>query len=74
MGISVKDVKKQLDLFIEENQKPKILLIGYRTYAALMREEKFAERVTKDVKDPLIRYYKDIEIKVVTEKHYFEVQ
>jgi hypothetical protein len=74
VGISVKDVKKQLDKFIEKSQKPKLLVIGYRTYTALMREDNFADSVTKDKKDPLIRYYKGIEIKVVTEKHYFEVQ
>lgn len=74
VGISVKDVKKQLDQFIETNQKPKLLVIGYRTYSALMSEDKFADSVVKDNKDHLIRYYKGIEIKVVTEKHYFEVQ
>lgn len=74
VGISVKDVKKQLYNFIEKDLKPKLLVIGYRTYTALMRENNFAERVTKDTKYPMIRYYKGIEIKIVTEKHYFEVQ
>lgn len=74
MGNSVKDINKQIERFTEAGAKPKLLIIGYRTYAALMREDKFTDKITKDNKDPMIRYYKGIKIQMVTEKHHFDIQ
>ena len=32
------------------------------------------EKISKDANDPMIRYYKEIKIKIVTEKHFFEIE
>jgi len=74
MEISVKKVNKRIEEFLETGTKPKVLEIGYKTYAKLMNEDKFAEALKKDPKDPMARFYRDIKIKMVTEKHYFEVK
>jgi hypothetical protein len=74
MEISVKQINKRIDEFQESGKKADTLKIGYKTYAKLMNEDKFADALKKDASDPMIRYYKDIKIKVVTEKHYFEVK
>jgi uncharacterized protein YktA (UPF0223 family) len=74
MDINVKDVIKHIEEFIETGNKAKVLKVGYKTYATLMRSEKFADKMTKDEKDTLVRHYKGIKIKIVTEKHYLEIK
>lgn len=74
MEISVKKVNKRIEEFLESGQKPKTIEIGYKTYAKLMHEDKFANALKKDATNPMLRFYKDIKIKMVTEKHYFEVK
>lgn len=39
-----------------------------------MKENKFLDKISKDANDPMIRYYKEIKIKIVTEKHFFEIE
>ncbi len=73
MEINIKDINKQIDEFKKQGAEPKALIIGYKTYANLMGEDKFAEKISKDDKDPMIRYYKGIKVKIVTEKRYFAV-
>lgn len=74
MNYSIKDVNKKIDDLKKEGHDVKSLLVGYKTYARLMSEEKFAEKITKDQKDPMIRYYKGLKVKIVTEKNYFELK
>ncbi|KAF1024462.1 hypothetical protein [Acinetobacter sp.] len=74
MEISVKQINKRIDEFQQSGKQAETLKIGYKTYAKLMNEDKFADLLKKDVNDPMIRYYKDIKIKLVTEKHHFEVK
>lgn len=74
MSISVKEMNKKLEDFKEAGNSPILIIIGYMTYSKLMKDEKFSDHVTKDVNDPLVRYYQGIEIRMVTKKHYFEIQ
>lgn len=74
MEISVKQINKRIDEFQESIKKASTLEIGYKTYAKLMNEDKFAEALKKDPNNTMVRYYKDIKIKLVTEKHHFEVK
>lgn len=74
MSISVKEMNKKLEDFKEAGNSPSLIIIGYMTYSKLMKDEKFSDHVTKDVNDPLVRYYQGIEIRMVTKKHYFEIQ
>ncbi len=39
-----------------------------------MKEDKFSETIKKDSTDPMVRFYKDIKIRIVAEKHHFEVK
>ena len=73
-GISVKQINKRIDEFQESSKKASTLEIGYKTYAKLMNEDKFADALKKDPNNTMVRYYKDIKIKLVTEKHHFEVK
>ena len=74
MSISVKEINKKLEDFKEAGNSPSLIIIGYMTYSKLMKDEKFSDHVTKDVNDPLVRYYQGVEIRMVTKKHYFEIQ
>ncbi|MFW1814098.1 hypothetical protein ACG9X6_05455 [Acinetobacter guillouiae] len=74
MEISVKQINKRIDEFQESSKKASTLEIGYKTYAKLMNEDKFADALKKDPHNTMVRYYKDIKIKLVTEKHHFEVK
>ena len=74
MSISVKEINKKLEDFKEAGNSPSLIVIGYMTYSKLMKDEKFSDHVTKDVNDPLVRYYQGVEIRMVTKKHYFEIQ
>ena len=66
MEISVKQVNKRIEEFQNEGKEPSILKIGYKTYAKLMNEDKFADALKKDSNDPLLRFYKNIKIKIKT--------
>ena len=74
MNVSVKEINKKLEDFKEAGNSPSQIIIGYMTYSKLMKDENFSDHVTKDVNDPLVRYYQGIEIRMVTKKHYFEIQ
>lgn len=74
MEISVKKINKRIEDYQIDGKEPTVLEIGYKTYAQLMNEDKFAEALKKDPKNPLLRFYKNIKIKLVTEKHYFEIK
>jgi hypothetical protein len=74
MNISVIEINKHIEEFKKTKKGPNLLVIGYMTYSKLMKDAKFHEHVTKDIKDPMIRYYRGIEIKMVTKKHHFEIQ
>ena len=74
MSISVKEINKKLEDFKEAGNSPSLIVIGYMTYSKLMKDAKFSDQVTKDVNDPLVRYYQGVEIRMVTKKHYFEIQ
>ena len=72
--ISVKKINKLIEQFEEEGNKTQALEIGYKTYAMLMSDQKFADKVTKSMEDPKERLYKKIKIKLLTEKHYFKIK
>ena len=74
MDTNLKELNKLIEEFEKDGQEPKKLIIGYKTYASLMSDNKFADKVTKDSKDMMVRYYKGIKIKMVTEKHYLEIK
>ncbi|WP_374668493.1 hypothetical protein [Acinetobacter sp.] len=74
MNYSVKEINKKIDTFKQSGNEPKELIVGYKTYAHLMSEDKFADKISKDQIDPMIRYYKGLKVKIVTEKKYFEVK
>ena len=74
MSISVKEINKKLEDFKEAGNSPSLIVIGYMTYSKLMKDENFSDHVTKDVNDSLVRYYQGVEIRMVTKKHYFEIQ
>ncbi|AXX52276.1 hypothetical protein ACOUV0_15930 [Acinetobacter baumannii] len=71
--MKLKELNKLIDEFRSKGKKPIKLIIGYKDYAVLMENEKFQDRLTRDINDPMIRYYKGIKIKMVTEKHYLEI-
>ncbi|MDV2441235.1 hypothetical protein QR665_17465 [Acinetobacter gerneri] len=73
MDISVKELNKLIEEF-ELEKEPQKLMIGYKTYSKLMKEDKFLEQLSKNLNDPMIRYYRGIEIRIITEKHFFCIE
>lgn len=72
--ISVKKINKLIEEFEQEGNKIDRLEIGYKTYAALILDQKFADKVTKSNEDSKERLYKKIKIKLISEKHYFKIK
>jgi len=72
--LTAKKVNKLLEEFRQTGKEPEKLVIGYKTYARLMAEDKFAEKVVPSLEDSKERLYKNLKIKLVTEKHYFEIK
>ena len=73
MVIDLKELNKRIKDF-KEQAEPQKLVIGYKTYSKLMKEEGFVEKLSKDITDPMVRYYKNIKIQLVTEKHLLEIE
>lgn len=71
--LTAKKVNKLIEEFRQTGKEPQKLIIGYKTYARLMAEDKFAEKVVPSLEDSKARLYKNLKIKLVTEKHYFEI-
>ncbi len=71
-NLNAKKVNRLIEEFSEKGKKPEKLEIGYKTYARLVDDEKFYDKVTKS-SDSKERLYKGIKIKLVAEKHYFQI-
>ncbi|WP_111860622.1 hypothetical protein [Acinetobacter sp. CFCC 10889] len=74
MGINLKEFNKRIEEFKSTGEEPTEIVVGYKTYSKLMKEEKFIDHLSKDQNDPMVRYYKGIKIKMITEKHYVEIK
>ena len=72
--ICVKKINKLIEDFEHEGHKVEALEIGYKTYDALMSDQKFADKVTKSMENSKEWLYKKIKIKLITEKHYFKIK
>lgn len=47
MEISVKQINKRIEEFQQSGKQAETLKIGYKTYAKLMNEDKFADALKK---------------------------
>ena len=65
---------RKTELFYRETKNVYRKAFSELTLIDLMKDEKFSDHVTKDVNGPLVRYYQGVEIRMVTKKHYFEIQ
>ncbi|UDM39850.1 hypothetical protein LIS44_15620 (plasmid) [Acinetobacter haemolyticus] len=72
--ISVKKINKLIEQFEQEGNKTQALEMGYKTYAMLMSDQKFADKVTKSAENAEERLYKKIKIKLIPEKHHFKIK
>lgn len=72
--ISVKKINKLIEQFEQEGNQTQVLEIGYKTYAMLMSDQKFADKVTKSAENAEERLYKKIKIKLIPEKHHFKIK
>ncbi|XFO47462.1 hypothetical protein AB4670_06825 [Acinetobacter baumannii] len=72
--LTAKKVSKLIEEFRQTGKEPEKLVIGYKTYARLMADDKFAEKVVPSLENSKDRLYKNLKIKLITEKHYFEVK
>lgn len=72
--ISVKKINKLIEQFEQEGNQTQALEMGYKTYAMLMSDQKFADKVTKSAENAEERLYKKIKIKLIPEKHHFKIK
>ncbi|NUG24644.1 hypothetical protein, partial [Acinetobacter lactucae] len=49
--LTAKKVNKLVEEFRQAGKEPEKLIIGYKTYARLMTEDKFAEKVVPSLED-----------------------
>ncbi len=74
IGMKLKELNRQIDDFTNGGKSPKKLVIGYKTFAVLMENDKFLDGIEKDKEDPMVRYYRGIKIKMVTEKYHLVIE
>ncbi len=72
--LTAKKVSKLIEEFRQTGKEPEKLVIGYKTYARLVAEDKVAEKVVPSLENSEDRLYKNLKIKLITEKHYVEVK
>ena len=72
--ISVKKINKLIEQFEQAGNKTQALEIGYKTYAMLMSDQKFADKVTLPAENAEERCYNRIKIKLIPEKHHFKIK
>lgn len=73
MDFNFKSFSKRLEKLLESGEEPQKIIIGYKTYANLMKDDGFVKHISIDVNDPMIRYFKRIKIQIVPEKRYLEI-
>lgn len=74
MEISIKNLNQLIDEALKSGKKPEKLLIGYKAYAELMDNPKFADEIMNSAMSPDKRKYKKIKIKVTTDEYQLEVK
>lgn len=73
--ISVENLNKMIKAFKKSKDKsPQKIYIGYRAYAHLMRDQKFAQEVMDSSLNPEKRKYKQIKIKVTQNDEQLEIE
>ncbi|WP_228128730.1 hypothetical protein [Acinetobacter rudis] len=73
MDLSFTEFIKNIEKVSKAGKEPKKIVVGYKTFSNLMKDEKFVKHISIDVEDPMIRYFKRIELKIVTEKRHLQV-
>ncbi|EMT5447311.1 hypothetical protein APC21_19915, partial [Acinetobacter baumannii] len=62
--LTAKKVSKLIEEFRQTGKEPEKLVIGYKTYARLMADDKFAEKVVPSLENSKDRLYKNLKIKL----------
>lgn len=73
MDLGFKGFVKVIEKFNEQGKEPRKIIVGYKTYSNLMKDEKFIKHISTDVNDTMKRYFKRIEIQIVPEKRYLQI-
>ncbi|MDP7819397.1 hypothetical protein [Acinetobacter baumannii] len=63
--LTAKKVSKLIEEFRQTGKEPEKLVIGYKTYARLMADDKFAEKVVPSLENSKDRKYKNLKINLV---------
>ncbi|EMM8509581.1 TPA: hypothetical protein NVQ95_001890 [Acinetobacter baumannii] len=63
--LTAKKVSKLIEEFRQTGKEPEKLVIGYKTYARLMADDKFAEKVVPSLENSKDRLYKNLKINLV---------
>lgn len=71
--LDVNNIIRLIEEFKQSGKTPEKIEIGFKTYAKLVDDDQFYVHVTKSA-DSKHRMFKNIRIKLVTEKHYFKVK
>ena len=66
--LDLKHLDKQLDEFEKKKKKIKKMRIGYKLFAHLMGDEKFAHHVSESALNPDKRSYRKVKIKITSDE------
>ena len=66
--LDLKHLDKQLDEFEKKKKKIKKMRIGYKLFAHLMGDEKFAHHVSESALNPDKRNYRKVKIKITSDE------
>ncbi|EPG35900.1 hypothetical protein [Acinetobacter colistiniresistens] len=69
------ELNQMIDYYISRNgYRPTRILLGYKSYTALMLDQHFAQDVINSALDPNKRKYKKLKIKVTKDDHQLELE
>lgn len=71
---SVKYINKLIENEVSKGNSPTKLILGYKTFPLLLADEKFLKDLSAGTKNQNDRFYKKLKIKLITEKHFCEVE
>jgi hypothetical protein len=74
MNLNPQKINRLIAEFEQAGHKAKILALGYKTYAQLVADDHFFAKVQSDPNDPRLKFYQNIQIQLLPDKHAVEIK
>ncbi|WP_407409519.1 hypothetical protein [Acinetobacter sp.] len=72
--VDVKQINRLVAEFEQQGHKAQTLELGYKTYAQLFADDHFFAKVRSDPQDSRLKFYQDMKIQLLPNKHGLNVR